>query len=389
MGVLFSSQLYHPPEPPSYEINDDRGHYLSMDHPEDYDWLSKNYRGGASRVKNLALHIDLGYKVTVLFLHGNAEDIGMVSEYFNTTFCKQLKVNGFLPEYPGYGQSKGSPSESGLNQVAITSYKYLVSELNINPMDIVIYGRSLGTAPAIHLAALLRKMEDATSEDDYKKKANLLKKKASAEEAGLRELGRPRGMVLQTPFLSIYRILSSKIKATIPGDLYVSISKINDIQCPTLVIHGTNDEIVPYYHGEEIQRTLKTWAAAPLFLKGAKHSNIETQFSKKLYPHLRQFIDKLSLQIYKQASQTKLTAISPKSKGVEAKWPKEEKGRGGGIAKSKGEPLISRSLRNILSCGGGRSKDFVVKSGEKPYKKWTPRNPGERGKKENQEISFT
>jgi len=84
-----------------------------------------------------------------------------------------------------------------------------------------------------------------------------------------------------------------------------------------------------------------------------------------------------------------LTAISPKSKGVEAKWPKEEKGRGGGIAKSKGEPLISRSLRNILSCGGGRSKDFVVKSGEKPYKKWTPRNPGERGKKENQEISFT
>ena len=50
-----------------------------------------------------------GHSLTILFSHGNAEDIGMRLQYFREV-AVILKCNVFCYEYTGYGQSSGVPT---------------------------------------------------------------------------------------------------------------------------------------------------------------------------------------------------------------------------------------------------------------------------------------
>mmetsp|Transcript_5533 Transcript_5533/g.10167 ORF Transcript_5533/g.10167 Transcript_5533/m.10167 type:complete len:185 (-) Transcript_5533:185-739(-) len=138
MGAMFSGLVFRPPKP-TYALGDGR----------DYVQLGDK--------QGIAINLDYGYETTVLFLHGNSEDAGMVARYLEATLCPKLKVNAFIPEFPGYGILPGPASESGVFQAADSAYSYLTETLGIDSMNIVIYGRSLGTSPAIHLASVSKK----------------------------------------------------------------------------------------------------------------------------------------------------------------------------------------------------------------------------------------
>jgi len=64
-----------------------------------------------------------------------------------------LKCNVFIISYRGYGLSTGTPSEIGLKLDAEAALMYLLSRKDIHPKKIVAFGRSLGGAVAINLAA--------------------------------------------------------------------------------------------------------------------------------------------------------------------------------------------------------------------------------------------
>ena len=89
----------------------------------------------------------------VVYLHGNdstrATD-GNIRRYHQ---LRSLGLNVLAPEYPGYGDLPGRPSEAGLLEAARAAFLYLRRDLGVDGRNIVIYGWSLGSGAAVPLAA--------------------------------------------------------------------------------------------------------------------------------------------------------------------------------------------------------------------------------------------
>lgn len=55
--------------------------------------------------------------------------------------------------YRGYGMSEGRPNERGLKEDAEAAMAHLLARQDVDSKRVVVYGRSLGGAVALHLAA--------------------------------------------------------------------------------------------------------------------------------------------------------------------------------------------------------------------------------------------
>ncbi|MBI3408442.1 MAG: alpha/beta hydrolase [Planctomycetes bacterium] len=118
-------------------------------------------------------------------------------------------------DYPGYGRSSGTPSETSCYQAAETAYNWLVDKQEIAPAEIVVVGRSLGTAVAVELASR-----------------------------------RPhRAIVLVSPFTSIPDVAQTRfpfLPAWLMRNRFDSLSRVGHCTGPTLIVHGTKDAKTPY-----------------------------------------------------------------------------------------------------------------------------------------------
>lgn len=149
---------------------------------------------------------------TLLFFHGNAGNIGHRLD--KISMLHNIGINIFIFDYRGYGKSQGRPSEKGVYFDAYAAYKYLVNTRHVYPEQIILYGESLGTAVAIHLAK------------DVRVGALILE--------GAFSSGKDLGGVIY-PFIP---------KIFLP-DKFDSVTKIKEISAPKLFLHSTDDEIVP------------------------------------------------------------------------------------------------------------------------------------------------
>jgi len=96
---------------------------------------------------------EFGGKKLVIYFHGNAEDIGYAFELMYS-FGAHTKMHVLCVEYPGYGLYKTAISnENQIREDALIVYDYLVKHVGINPIDIMAFGRSLGSGPATYLAS--------------------------------------------------------------------------------------------------------------------------------------------------------------------------------------------------------------------------------------------
>ncbi len=157
---------------------------------------------------------------TVLYCHGNAGNISHrveIAKMFN-----EKKMNFFVFDYRGFGRSKGRPTERGTYLDAKAAYEYLVNRKNIDPAQIVIYGKSLGAAIAIDLAAYV-------------------KAGAIISESGFTSTRDMAGAIF--PFIPLWLFVSKN---------YNAIDKIHKVDMPKLIIHSRNDEIVPFAQGERL-----------------------------------------------------------------------------------------------------------------------------------------
>jgi fermentation-respiration switch protein FrsA (DUF1100 family) len=91
-------------------------------------------------------------KRAILYCHGNGEHIA-----FNANLAAQLRDSLFasvlLFDYRGYGRSDGRPSEPGCVADGRAAQRWLADRADCKPRDIVLMGRSLGSAVAVALAA--------------------------------------------------------------------------------------------------------------------------------------------------------------------------------------------------------------------------------------------
>jgi len=186
----------------------------------------------------------------LLFSHGNAEDIGddlpMLEEFRRAGFAV------FAYDYRGYGASGGVSSEQSVYQDVESAYSYVTGTLHIPPEQIIAFGRTLGCAPAVHLAA-------------------------THSVAGL---------VVEAPFLSAFRVLT-RVRL-LPWDEFDNASKIRRVHCPVLVIHGRADGVVPWWHGERIYQL----ASAPkryLWVDHAGHNDVVIVAAQRYFAALREF----------------------------------------------------------------------------------------------------
>jgi fermentation-respiration switch protein FrsA (DUF1100 family) len=176
----------------------------------------------------------------LLWFHGNAENIGMGLDHLKV--LGRLGVNVMEVDYRGYGKSEGSPNEAGVYRDADAAYLYLTGSRNFAAKNIYIYGHSLGGAVAVDLA--------------------------SRSDCG--------GLIVESSFTSvpdmarhIYRV---PVARYLPRSRFDSRAKIARVRARVLVIHGTQDGVIPFEMGRKLfEAARKPKALMPV--EGAGHDD--------------------------------------------------------------------------------------------------------------------
>lgn len=166
--------------------------------------------------------------------------------------------------YTGYAGSEGKPSEQDVYSDIDALWEYLTMIRRIHPNQIIFYSRSVGSGPTLYLSEKLCKARTP-----------------------------PAGVILQSPILSVFRI-AFDFRITLPGDIFPNVDRIPSIECPVFIMHGTHDEVVPFWHGQELFiATQIRWRYKPFWIAGAGHNNIEILLrdSGLLFKRLHEFLE--------------------------------------------------------------------------------------------------
>ncbi|MFM6324037.1 MAG: alpha/beta hydrolase, partial [Microcystis panniformis] len=165
-------------------------------------------------------------KGVILFCHGNGGNISNRLSYL--PIFRDLGLATFLFDYRGYGKSTGQTSEEGTYQDVEAAWQYLTQERKIPPQKIIIYGESLGGAIASYIAQTTAQQNPQST---------------------------PAGLILASTFTSIsdraaelYPFLPIRLLSRFS---YNSIERLPKLKIPVLIIHSTEDEIIPFHHGEK------------------------------------------------------------------------------------------------------------------------------------------
>lgn len=197
--------------------------------------------------------------LTLVYSHGNSTDIGLIHPHC-LDLCRRLEVNVLAYEYSGYGCSSGEASEDALYSDIDAAFEYLVHQKNIRASSLILYGQSMGSAPALNLAARV-------------------------------DVG---GVILHSAFKSGLGVVRENApKYTVWFDAFKNVAKIKKVRCPVLILHGTDDRDVGWEHSKALYDAAPN-AEPPWWVKGAGHNNIETNWRDQYLQRLERFLSSLS-----------------------------------------------------------------------------------------------
>ncbi len=174
-------------------------------------------------------------KYTLLMSHGNGEDLGDMQGEIERFWAMGLNVVAY--DYRGYGKSQGSASVANVYDDIDAVYRYLTEEIKVSPDRILLYGRSVGGGPSTYLAA----------------------RKPVA------------GMILESTFISTFRVVIPI--QVLPFEKFPNQSHIRQTNIPILLIHGTKDQIIPYWHSQVLYDSIPG-PKQLLTVEGADHNDV-------------------------------------------------------------------------------------------------------------------
>lgn len=179
-------------------------------------------------------------KGVILYFHGNAGDLsrwGEIASYF-------LKFNYdvIVMDYRTYGKSTGVLNEKNLNNDAQLFYNFAIT---LFPEEnIIIYGRSIGTAIATNLASR----------------------------------NKPKQLILESPFYSLADVVETRFSPFPIQKLlkysFPSFEFIKKVNCPITIFHGTTDEVVPYESGQKLFNVIPNSNKQFFSIQEGKHNNL-------------------------------------------------------------------------------------------------------------------
>jgi pimeloyl-ACP methyl ester carboxylesterase len=148
-------------------------------------------------------------------------------------------------DYPGYGRSlhAGKPSEASVLRGADAVADF-VRQQGVADDRLLLVGRSLGSGPAVHLAAT-----------------------------------RPtvRGLLLMAAFTSVVDVAfpGRRGRGLLGWDVYRNEATIGRVACPVTIFHGALDNVVPVEHGQRLAAACAACTQARVrVLEGAGHNDL-------------------------------------------------------------------------------------------------------------------
>lgn len=203
--------------------------------------------------------------VNLLFFHGNGEvvaDYDEVGPKYN-----EQGINFLAVDYRGYGQSTGVPAVSAMLQDAHRVLHWVLPWLGKEGRTghLVVMGRSLGSVPAIELAAT----EEAV--------AGLIVESGIAQTLPL----------LRTIGLDVQALSIDE------ADGFGNLEKIATVQKPTYILHAQHDQIIPLVQAEELQSLCGARSKEFQMIPGADHNNILAKTGKLYFQAIKQFLKRV------------------------------------------------------------------------------------------------
>ena len=187
-------------------------------------------------------------KGIVLYFHGNRENINRYAPYAKNFTRNNYEV--WMLDYPGFGKSTGKRNEGILYEDALTLYKMAINKVAAD--SIIIYGKSLGTGIASHLASVR----------DCKR------------------------LILETPYYNMDALAKHYffIYPVVPMSKYTLPTNKNFkfINAPIAIFHGTKDRVIPYKHARWLAS--KKNGTELITIEKGRHNNLNdfTLFQQKL-----------------------------------------------------------------------------------------------------------
>jgi len=197
----------------------------------------------------------------LLYSHGNAVDLPSVLPML-MDWSHEFQIDTFGYEYPGYGMTAADigASETGCINAHEAALAYVLNELRIPPHRVILFGQSLGSGVAVDIASRCP------------------------------EIG---GLLLFSPLLSVIRTQTCDCFAATCrcGDYFTSIYKISSVQCRTMIVHGRDDDVVPFAHGSELQEMLEK-PHRPVWVDGAGHNDLMLVARHQITSAIHDFLSK-------------------------------------------------------------------------------------------------
>lgn len=204
---------------------------------------------------------------TVLMLGPNAGNIGHTLPIAEL-FYKKMNYNVVTYSYRGYGLSTGEPSEAGIKLDSQYLLRYLKDHPVIKETSLIVYGRSLGGAVAIHFATL-------------------------PESRGFLQ-----GIILENTFLSIPKLIPSVLPIFRPVSFLVTEVwnsektipqlSVSNPDLPILFLAGARDEVVPPRHFRKLYDDCPSKRKLFRILPEGAHNN--TVLQPNYWDYVYQFI---------------------------------------------------------------------------------------------------
>ena len=237
---------------------------------------------GDSRLPNtqdgtilVSAHVSLGYRLyaapqskqIILYFHGNGETAADYDPIAPLYF--EVNASLLVVDYRGYGWSTGLPRTTTLltdAEATIAALPDILQQAKLNNQPCFIMGRSLGSAPAVHLAYKYS--------DQFK------------------------GLIVESGFAdmpSVFRRLGIPVDLSQITDLPVgNARRMQEITLPLLVIHGENDQLLPVENGQKIYDAAPGPNKQIVRIPNAGHNDLLFNGRSTYFNALRQFLDKHS-----------------------------------------------------------------------------------------------
>ena len=182
---------------------------------------------------------------TILFFHGNGE---ISSDYIDIAgIFWQMNIRFICVDYRGYGRSSGDPEASLMIRDAHDIFRYVYSHTREKKEPLIIMGRSLGSAPALEIAA------------EYGEKID--------------------GLIIESGFAETLPLL--RTLGVDPNDLeikevdgFANKDKIKNFAKPLLIIHAEEDFLIPIVQAEKLYAAAKAPQKKLLKIPNADHNDI-------------------------------------------------------------------------------------------------------------------